>query len=330
MKYTKEYLLEAAQNFVNKKIARDPAISAVLLIGSLRKIDHFIDRPMDVDLLVLRDEKGDVDNELVRISDEHHLDVHYDDALAYDDPKMLRSDSVRGWALWDASVLYQREHFFEFTQSTVRSQFDEPRNVIDRMRYYIKPARELWLENSATPENVDMETYLSAIFAAGNALACIDREPLSIRSFLTDLFDVTKNLEIEDINSRFMNCLSSDLSIDLIQSNFALWEELFMEGCKYPADDVITPLRLAYFRSSIDSELAGTQPIRALWPFLFTISKMPIRFSEFTELIQKHADVKTAFGFSPNGMGDKFKYLDLLLEDIEGIIEQLLVDYAVE
>lgn len=330
MKYTKEYLLEAAQSFIKKKIARDPAISAVLLIGSLRNKEHFIEKPIDVDLLVLRDDQGEVDNELVRISDEHHLDVHYDDTVAYENPKILRSDSLRGWALWDATVLYQREHFFEFTQSTVRSQFDEPRNIIDRMRYFTKRAREIWLANSSKPEKIDMETYLSLVSDAGNALACIDHEPLSIRSFLSDLLTVTADLEIEDINVRFISCLSPDLSKDLIQDNVELWEELFNESAKYPADTVITPLRLPYFKSAIIHQLKSAQPILALWPFLFTLSKMPIKFSENEELIKKHAELKNVFGFAPDGMKAKFEELDLLLEDIEGIIEQLLVDYAVE
>lgn len=330
MKYTKEYLLEAADKFIQKKISRDPSVSAVFLIGSLRKVDHFVDRPMDVDLLILKDAPFDIENELVRINDSYHLDVHYDDVSLYEDPKPLRGDGIRGWALWDAEVLYQREHIFEFTQSAVRAQFDEPKFVVERMRFFCQRARDFWLAHNEDPTNVAPDSYLDAVANAANALASIDHEPLSIRSLLGDLINVTASLEVSDINTDFFNCLSDDLSTNILQENLPLWNDLFTEGTKYPADSIIIPLRSNYFRHAITSALESDRPIAAFWPFLFTLSKMPIRFSENELLKEQYAALMKTFGFDSEGMKKKMKALDLLLEDIEGIIEQILEDYSVD
>jgi len=138
MKYTKEYLLEAAQKFIAKKVERDPSISAVMLIGSLRGYDHLINHPIDVDLLILQNDPVIIENELVRISDDHHLDVHYDDYTAYENPKLLRADGLRGWAIWNAEILYQLGTVFLNSPSR---RFDrslmKPKNIIDRMRLFL-------------------------------------------------------------------------------------------------------------------------------------------------------------------------------------------------
>lgn len=330
MKYTKDHLLEAAEKFIQKKITRDPSVSAVFLIGSLRKVEHFVGKPMDVDLLILKDGPVDIDNELVRVNESYHLDVHYDDVSLYEDPKPLRGDGVRGWALWDADVLYQREHIFEFTQSTVRAQFDEPKYVVERMQYFCQRARNFWLERNEKPDEVEAEDYLEAVANAANALASINHEPLSIRSLLGDLLNVTASLDVTDINADFFKCFSDDLSTNVIQENMTLWNELFIEGTKYPADAIITPLRLNYFKHAITAALESDKPVSAFWPFLFTLSKMPIRFSENEALKEQYAELKKNFGFTAEGMANKMNALDLLLEDIEGIIEQILEDYAVE
>lgn len=330
MKYTKEYLLEAAQKFIHKKVEREPSISAVMLIGSLRSYDHQIDHPIDVDLLVIQDGPVVIENELVRISDDHHLDIHYDDVSAYENPKLLRADGLRGWAVWNAEILYQRDRFFEFTQSTVRSQFDEPKNVVERMRYFCSRSRSFWLENSSMPQRVSMDEYLNAVADAGNALACINREPLSIRTLLSDFFEITRSHNISEINGKILACMSSELSTELVTKNISLWKDLFTEGVKYPADMIIHPLRVNYFLSSIVSLASSSQPITSFWPFLFTLGKMPIQFSENKKLIDRSKNLKTSFGFSPEGMNQKLDALDLLLEDIEGIVEQIQTDYSVE
>lgn len=330
MKYTKEYLLEAAQKFIAKKVERDPSISAVMLIGSLRGYDHLINHPIDVDLLILQNDPVIIENELVRISDDHHLDVHYDDYTAYENPKLLRADGLRGWAIWNAEILYQQDRFFEFTQSTVRSQFDEPKNIIDRMRYFCSRARGYWLEKNADPQRTNMDEYLTAVADAGNALACIDHEPLSVRSFLSDFLEITNSHEISEINGKILACMSPDLSIDLISNKISLWKELFLEATKYPADMIINPLRLNYFLDSIETQAKGKQPITAFWPFLMTLGKMPIQFSENKKLIEKHKNLINSFGFSSDGMKQKLTALDLLLEDIESIIEQIQTDYSME
>ena len=145
MRITREMLLKLAKDTTEKRFKPDPNVVAVFLVGSMRTDgDPLIGGTTDVDLLVITKGEPDLEREIIKISAEIHLDLMFESEKAYAKPRELRADPWRGWAMWDPMLLYEKGRFFEYTQSSLRAQFDDPSNVLARARYFAGRARDRW------------------------------------------------------------------------------------------------------------------------------------------------------------------------------------------
>ena len=148
MRITRDLLLKTAKENAKKISGADRNIIAAFLVGSLLTDDPFIGDITDIDLLFICNAEPKTKREIIRLSSEIHLDVMYAARSEFDPPRKLRTDPWRGYMMYEPMLINETEHFLEFTQAIVRSQFELPENLIARVQYHTEKARSLWSELS--------------------------------------------------------------------------------------------------------------------------------------------------------------------------------------
>ena len=78
MRFTHEALLKIVKETVDKRFSHDPNVTAVFLIGSMRPDHVVVENAADVDLLVLHNGELPRDREIVKLSNDFHLDITYE------------------------------------------------------------------------------------------------------------------------------------------------------------------------------------------------------------------------------------------------------------
>jgi hypothetical protein len=326
MRITHEALLKLAKETVEKRFAHDINVTAVFLIGSMRPDQVVVESAADVDLLVLHNGELPRDREIVKLSNEYHLDITYEPASLYSQPRELRGDGWRGWIMWNPRLLYQKGRFFEYTQSVVRAQFDDPANIIKRARYFAELARKAWSEMQMVPENASPLRVLTCAFNAANAFACLSGPPISERKLLAEFPERAKLLNQPDLIQSIFNSIASNVSVEAIRQWLPAWERGFQTAALSPADLRLHPARLLYYKTAIEAQLASDLPRAALWPMLYTWS-LAAENGNFTELeTQAWSSVCTETGLTAAALPGRLKALDGFLDRMEEILEQLTVD----
>ncbi len=330
MKYTRDILVDLANELVLKRYSKDTKVDAVFLVGSVRPDNAIIESPTDVDLLVLHN--GDIprERELVKISPDYHFDIYFEETNYYNNPKDLRTDGWRGWAMWDPLLLHQNNHFFEYTQSVLRSQFDDPKNIIGRVRYFSNRARKKWAAFDSAPQKTNPTDYLKAVYDAGNAFACLSTQPFTKRGFLEQFYQQATEMDLPDLIPLLIDCISESKQPDMIRDSLTEWDHCFTLATQSFANYTVHPYRINYYRSAITRQLQGDLPIAALWPYMLTWSYISQESSEHRTIHRAWDQVSKMAGYTQDEMVTRIHKLDAFLESIEDIIDQVCSDYGVE
>lgn len=329
MRITRETLLKLAKDTVAKRLAPDISVMAVFLVGSLRPEEAVVESVADVDLLVIYNGEPPQEREIIKLSNEFHLDLAYENASLYAQPRELRGHPWRGWAMWDPCLLYQKKRFFEYTQSIVRAQFDDPANLIQRARYFSVPAREAWYAMQLNPDSARPLQLLEAVYQAGNALAVLGGPPLPERKLLADFPARAQRLDqAEMIQSLFASAAGS-VNADLIRKWLPGWEAAFQAAVKSPVDVRLHPARLAYYKTAILSQLESGLPTAALWPLLQTWALAAETNVFNDEQTQAWVGLCSEMGLSTDALPERLQALDTYLDRLEEILEQIALENGV-
>jgi len=326
MRITHDALLKLAKETVEKRFAHDPNVTAVFLIGSLRPDHAVVGSAADVDLLVLHNGELPRDREIIKLSNEYHLDIAYEPVSLYAQPRELRSDSWRGWAMWDPRLLFQRGRFFEYTQSVLRAQFDDPANVIKRARFFADPAREAWSELQMDPDSARPLKLLEAAFQAANALASLNGAPIPERKLLAEFPARATSLGQSDLIPTLFASIANNVSVDAIRHWLPAWESSFQVAASSPADLRLHSARLAYYKTAIEAQLASDLPRAALWPMLHTWALASENGNYADEQTRDWNAVCAEMGLEAAALPERLQALDVFLDSLEEILEQITVD----
>ena len=84
-----------------------------------------------------------------------HLALVFPAKAAYAPPRALRVNPWLGYEIYDPMLLYESQHFFEFTPETVRAgfEFHEPALVLQRCRTLLDHGRKIWFDLMDVGEN---------------------------------------------------------------------------------------------------------------------------------------------------------------------------------
>ncbi len=323
MRLTHDILLKQAQDFTQKRLVPDRNVTAVFLVGSVRPEDAPLPAILDIDLLVIYNGEPPRAREIFKLSNEIHLDVVYENAKTYAQPRELRGDPWRGWAMWDPRLLHQKGRFFEYTQSIVRAQFDDPENLLKRCRAYSIPAREAWSEMVFDPASASPLKILTAAGNAANALATLSGPPLPERSLFSGFSARAKALRLPEMTGKLFQVITDSLDVNLIRASLPQWEACFLSAAQAPLDLRIHAARLGYYKSAIESQLAGDVPAAAFWPLLHTWALSIQCGMASPEQQAAWQSFLAHTGLGSDGAGRRIEALDSFIDTVEETLEQV-------
>ena len=140
MRVTRDTLMKIAHNTASQYSANDRSLVCIYLSGSLLSDTPLLGGTADIDLICVHNQEPRNRREVVRLTDDIHLDVAHLPLSIYYQPRHLRLNPwVGSYLIADPIMLYDTRHWFEFTQASVAAQFNQPENVLGGCVPWLKP-----------------------------------------------------------------------------------------------------------------------------------------------------------------------------------------------
>ena len=196
MRITREMLLKVAQEMIAQRSKEDLRLLSVYLHGSVLEDEPLLGGTADIDLFFVHDHDVSTEREIVRVTDDIHLDIAHYSRKAYRQTRELRLHPWLGPTIYSCRILYDPQHFMDFVQASVRGQFYRAEHVIGRVRPQVEQARKVWLALVQSPSSSDTNniigSYLRAVALAASAIASLTGSLLTERRFLLKFADQAK------------------------------------------------------------------------------------------------------------------------------------------
>ena len=327
MRITREMLIKLARDTVEKRFKPDPNVVAVFLIGSVLREEPLLGGATDIDLLVITRGEPTFEREIVKLSNEIHLDIVSETEKVYAKPRELRTDPWRGWTMWDPMLLHEKSKFFEYTQSSLRAQFEDPANLLARARSFAEPARQAWTMSQLGGEP-SLREYLAMLENAANALATLTGFPLAERRFLLE-FPQRANLAGRPELAETLLALVGGMNAtpDQIRAWLPGWEAAFAKASQSPHDLRIHAARLDYYKQAILSLLESEIPASGLWPLLQSWSLCVESGNLQDEHLVAWNKALNTLALDGPGLSLRLQGLDRYLDGLEEALDQLTSEY---
>jgi hypothetical protein len=326
MRITRDSLMKLAKTKVAEMIYKDRSLICVYLTGSLLRDEPLLGGATDIDLICVHHSKPQVQREIVRFTDEVHLDIaHYDQSL-FQQPRQLREDHWLGSYLCeDPIVLHVQQHWFEFVQAGVADQFYRPENILKRCRPQAEAARQIWLEfysGQVSEGPQKLHKYLHALEQAANAIACLNGAPLTERRFLLDLPARAAAVQRPGLSAGLEDLImQAPVPLETWQGWLQDWQAAFDAASQTPnAPARLHPTRKAYYLRAMEA-MWSERPAAALWPFLWTWSRMRQLLPAGAPALQPWEVIAAQLALSPAHMEERLKELDAYLDTVEETLD---------
>jgi hypothetical protein len=236
--------------------------------------DYLLGGTGDIDLVYIYTEPVAAPREIVSLTDEVHLDIAHYFQRDFRDTRSLREHPWLGPALNTCRVLYDPQHFMDFTQASVRGQYDRSDHIFRRASRQLDQARSIWLRYQMSrvhPQPEDLLAYLQALGYAANAVASLSGPPLTDRRFLLQFPSRAEALGKPGLYAGLLGLLGApNLPEGALSEWQTQWQAAYQSNPAAQANLRLHPARLGYYSSAITSLAAGPQPETALWPLLHT------------------------------------------------------------
>jgi hypothetical protein len=284
MRITHETLIKIAQETTEQRVDQDRDLVAVLLTGSLLGDEPLLGGTTDIDLVFIHGNAAPVEREIVRLTDEIHLDILHQSQSLFQHPRQMRIDPWLGSLIYaHPMVLHDTQHWFEFTQASVSSQFWRPEYTIGRARAFAEPARRVWMEYHEKSRHepnqalspIEACAYLDTLQKAANAVASLSAPPLTTRRFLLQFPLRAQAITRPQLSHSFLEAFeTSPVEVEAIQGWLPAWKEAFSAAAAIPTvQPSLHPCRIAYYQRAIEAYLEQSLPEAALWPLIYTWTK---------------------------------------------------------
>jgi hypothetical protein len=266
VKITRQHLIDLAKTEVLHRSNHGDVISGYL-IGSVAGGDPLLGETADIDLVLIHTLDAAPRREAVRLSHQVHLDISHHSKDLYLKPSDLRIDPWLGPALCEPIFLHDPDHFFEWAQAGARGQFFRPDHVYSRATAFIKRARQG--QSLLALSNRWLKIYLRAAMEAANAVASLDRFPVSGRRQALDLALQAAHFEYPELYSEFLKLIGRDhLSTWDIPTTLAGWARAYDSASVGPTQRSIPPCRRDYYLHGFQALVEDGQAEVILWPLL--------------------------------------------------------------
>jgi len=322
MRTTHDALLKIAKDTAEKAFVPNPNVTAAFLVGSMLSPDPFMGSTTDIDILVIYKGEPPRVREVLKLSPEIHIDIRFEAADLYAQPRELRGDPWRGYNMWDPMLLHQKGRFFEYTQSIVRSQFDDPSNRLKRAYSFSAPARTAWTEMQLNPAAAQPLKLLNAAADAANTVAVLSGAPLPERRLLALFPECATKLQNPELVKGLLNIIAGQWSVDFVRAYLPAWEAALTAAGARPGDMRLHIARLGYYKAAIQTLLESDFPLAAAWPMLSTWALAAESGSFTAEHGKPWAKALAQLGLDAAAMPERLQALDHFLDILEETLEQ--------
>lgn len=328
MRITREMLVKLARDTVEKRFKSDPSAIAVFLVGSVLRDEPLLGGTTDIDLLVITKGEPAREREISKLSNEIHLDIMFETESLYAKPRELRGDPWRGWTMWDPMLLHEKGKFFEYTQSSLRAQFDDMNNLLARSRALAAPARQAWTMTQLSG-GISLREYLDLVEMAANALAVLSGFPLAERRFLLEFPQRAALIGLPDLGETLLALIGGlELEPETLRNWMPAWENAFQHAAQTSRDERIHTARLEYYKQAILALLDTPSPMAALWPFLNTWSRAAETNAFDASQQETWQTVQAKLRLDPQGLSLRLQGLDHFLDALEEKLDSLSAQYG--
>ncbi len=335
MRIRRETLLKLAQDTTAERVRLNRRIICIYLTGSLLRDEPLLGGTGDIDLFIIHDSQPSIEREVLRLSDEIHLDIAHLSQDVFLHPRLLRTHPwISPFIVSHPLVFYDTQHWFEFTQAAITSQFNQPDNVLQRGRQLAASARQAWLETSAAPSVGPgaVWRYLKALEEAANAIATLTGNPLTERRFLLEFPQRAIDLGRPALSSGLLELFAPQpVSDEDWQAWLPAWQEALGAGSA-AADcppHLLPPRHGYYLRAALS--LREEHPAAALWILLRTWTRSACLLSTGTAQAWEGDPHQAAWAAALNTLGmDEAGFRERLagLDGYLDSVEETLDDYA--
>lgn len=326
MRITRDSLMKLTKTKVAEMVYKDHSLICIYLTGSLLREEPLLGGTTDIDLICVHHNPPPLQREMIRFTDEIHLDIaHYDQNL-FQQPRQLRQNPWLGSYLCeDPIVLYVQQHWFEFVQAGVSDQFFRAENILKRSRPLAEAARRIWLEfysGQIAEGPGQLHQYLQTLELSANAIAGLHGAPLTERRFLLDYPARAAALERPGLSAGLEDLIMPDPVPDADWQNWlSTWESAFETASQLEnAPPHLHPTRKAYYLRAMQA-MWSERPAAALWPFLWTWSRMRTVLHAGDPAQQAWQQIAAQLGLAPAHMEDRLKELDAYLDSVEETLD---------
>jgi hypothetical protein len=326
MRITVDSLHKLAQDTVASRARTDHTLLAAYLQGSLLSDAPLLGNTADIDLFLVHTEEVVEARELVRLTDEVHLDISHHDHRQYRQPRSLRLHPWLGPAVYGCKILYDPQHFMDFTQASVRAQFYRPDNVIARCNQQAEHARQIWMDLSSATEAAgpaEARNYLRSLDHAVNAIACISGPPLSERRYLLDFPGRAAEIGHPGLAAGLLGLLGGPAAeVERLRGWLADWQAAYLALAADAPPTRLHPYRLLYYQRGISALLEGEHPQYCLWPLWHTWTHIMAALPTDSTHRSAWLSAGERLGLLGEAYASRVEALDAYLDQIEEILEQ--------
>ena len=326
MRVTRELLIKAAQGYVDEQVNTEHSLLCAYLCGSVLEDEPLLGEAGDIDLIFIHYHPPQTQRQIIRLNDQIHLDIVHHAHSQYSQPRNLRLNSWLGPTIYNCKVLYDPQHFMDFTVAGVRGQFNLSESIAQRSRSQYTLGRTIWAEIAKhntfdTPQLV--MKYLDVIEKAINAIACLNGAPLTERRLLVQFPAVAETIGQPGLYIGALGLLGG-LSIqrEVILQWLEPWEKAYKAANIFPnAPFQIHPHRLLYYRSAIQYLIDYQQPASALYPLLHTWTLIACSLQKDNYHQEAWRNICQYLALYGDALEERVAALDAYLDTIEEIIE---------
>ena len=334
MRITRKLLLKLAKENVEKRIPQSEDLVAVYMLGSILTPEPLLGGTTDIDLVFVHKEDPPVERESGRITYEISLDIAHHHQSFYAHHRRLRLNPWLGPALCKHNIiLHDSDHWLEYIQAGVSSQFNNPENIIGRAVPLAEQARALWFSLEAQTVHEPLawfEQYFKAIGLAANAIAVLNGPGLTTRRFLLDFPQRADAIDHPGLYQGLLGLIGADT---LTPEKGTTWREAWLNALKTVSKEPdcpfdLHPYRRAYYLEAYDALLESDVPQAALWPLLDTwLQAITVLWKNESQR-KAWIDFCSDLGFTPDCYVERVKALDSFLDNIDLTLDNWKSEYG--
>lgn len=327
MRINRDILLNLAREHAARLATSDRSLVCIYLTGSLLKDEPLLGGLTDIDLICVHDSPPAAPRQVVRITEEVHLDIAHLYQGVFDHSRRLRTDAwIGGGICNDPLVLYEAVHWFDFTRANIAAQYFQTENVVARSRFFASRARQTWLSLSdeVVPQGPQrQEAYLAAVADCANALACLSGMPLPLRRMGVDLPDRLEEIGRSDLLGVLVALFYNESATREAFDDWLPAWKMALEALRTVENSPVSlgRYRKAYYEKAITS-LMDERPAAALWILLRTWTLAAQFLPQTGEPFKAWQSFIKELGLDSKHAGDMVTALDAMIDRADEVVEQ--------